>query len=123
VHFSRTKPGKLCALTFQTGTEGISAHLKKIFLFAGYHFGDQVPGECFRRLKSGDRFQNDWPLFTLRDTLTESYINENSVASLDIGWSVATETRTQLEMRRSNDDDRELFYRNIYRVNTWALIS
>ena len=30
----------------------------------------------------------------------------------------ATETRAQLEMRRSNDDYRELFFSFIYRVNT-----
>jgi tetratricopeptide (TPR) repeat protein len=92
--------------------------LKGAVLYAEYQFGEQVPGECFRRLKNGVTFKNDWLLFTLRDSLTESYVKQNTVASFDTALGYATETRAQLEMRRSNDDDREMFFHNIYRVNT-----
>jgi MYND finger len=92
--------------------------LKKIILFAEYQFGDQVPGECHRRLKNGIIFKNDWPLFDLRDMLLTCYMRQNTVASHDVAYGYATETRTQLEMRRSNDDDCEIFSLHIYKVNT-----
>lgn len=94
------------------------SYLKGAVLYAEYQFAEQVPGECFRRLKNGVTFKNDWLLFTLRDLLTETYIKQNTVASFDIALGYATETRMQLEMRRSNDDDLEMFFHNIYRVNS-----
>ena len=77
-----------------------------------------MPGECYRQLKNGVTFKKDWALFTLRDLLTESYIRQNTFATFEIALGYATETRAQLEMRRSNDDYRETFLNFIYRLNT-----
>jgi MYND finger len=92
--------------------------LKGAVLFAEYQFADLVAGEAYHRLKNGVVFKNDWLLFNLRDMLTESYINQNTVASFDIALGYATETRAYLEMRRIHDDDRKMFYHFIYRVNS-----
>ena len=78
-----------------------------------------MPGECYRQLKNGVTFKKDCALFTLRGLLTESYIGQNSVATLEIALGYATETRAQLEMRRNNDDHSEIyFFSFIHRVNT-----
>jgi hypothetical protein len=70
--------------------------LKKILLTANYQFEDQVPGDCYRQFKNGDTFKEDWLLFNLRVLLTESCIDQNTVASLDFAFVYATETRAQL---------------------------
>jgi hypothetical protein len=93
-------------------------YLRSLILFTEYQYGDQIPGECFRRRNNGFAFKKDWFLFNLRDALAENYINQNTIASFDIALAYATETRAQLEMRRSNDDDREIFFHFIYRANT-----
>jgi hypothetical protein len=93
------------------------SRLKKFLLFAEYQFGDQVPGECFRRREDGATFKNDWILFFIRSDLIRCYIEQDTVASSQIALDCATENRIQLEMRRSNTEDREMFFDNIYRVN------
>jgi hypothetical protein len=61
--------------------------------------------------------KNDWILFFIRSGLIECYIKQDTVASSHIALDCATENRIQLEMRRSNTEDREKFFDNIYRVN------
>jgi MYND finger len=92
--------------------------LKTAVLFTEYHFAEPVPGENFHRLKNGAIFKNDWLLFNLRDLLAESYITQNSVAAFEIAMTYAVVTRAQLELRRSNDNDRKMFYHFIYRANS-----
>jgi hypothetical protein len=91
-------------------------YLKGVVLFAEYQFGDQVPGESYRRLKNGDMFKNDWVLIHLLETLTGSYMNQNTDDSYDIALGYAWETRTQLERKRSNDDNRDFFFHSINKV-------
>jgi tetratricopeptide (TPR) repeat protein len=95
-------------------------YLKNAILIAEYQFADQVPGECFRKLKNGITFKKDMLLFSLRELLTQYYINQNTATSFDIALEYAHETRARLEMRRSNpeEEDRESFFNNIYKVNT-----
>jgi MYND finger len=93
-------------------------YLKGVVLVAEYQFGDQVPGETFRRLKNGIMFKNDWVLIHLRETLTGSYMNLDTDSSYDIALGYAWETRTLLEIRRSNNDDRDFFFHFINRVYT-----
>ena len=90
------------------------SYLEKTLLFAESQFRDQVPSDCYRQLNNGVTFKKDWALFTLRDLLTESYIMQNSVATLEIALGYATETRTQIKMRRSNDDQCENFFSFIH---------
>ena len=74
-----------------------------------------MPGECYRQLKNCVTIKKDWALFTSRDLLTEG---QRSVATLEIALGYATETRTQLEIRRSNHDHSEIhFFSFIHRVN------
>jgi hypothetical protein len=83
-------------------------YLKSTLLFAEYQFGDQAPGECYRRRKNGVIYK-DWLLFSLRDMLSGFYIHQNTAISFDIALGYATETRRQLEMRRGNDNNCEMF--------------
>ena len=92
-------------------------YFKDALLVVEYQLGDRIPEECFRRLKSGAIFK-DWPLFRLREILTESYTNQSTAASFDIALGYAVETRVQLEMRRNNAEDRNIFFNCIYNVNT-----
>ena len=92
--------------------------MEKTLLFAESQFRDLVPGECYRQLKNGVTYKTDWDLFALRDLLTDSYFRQNTAATFEIALGYATETRAQLEMRRSNNDYRETFFSCIYRVNT-----
>jgi hypothetical protein len=94
------------------------SYYRGTLLLAEYQFGDQYPGECYRRRKNGDTFRDDWILFKLRELLVESYIRQSTVAALDSALIYATETRTQLEMRRSNEDDQQICLHFIYRINT-----
>jgi MYND finger len=94
------------------------AFLKKILLTADYQFEDRVPGKCYRQFKNGATFMEDWLLFNLRVMLTESCIDQNTVASLDFAFGYATETRAQLEMRRSNPGNRDKFFNLLFEVNT-----
>lgn len=86
-------------------------------MFAEHHFKDQIPGECFRRSKSGGILKNDWVLFPLRDLLTESCMNQDTVTSYDSALSYATETLARLEMMQCNDGNREFLSHNIYKAN------
>jgi tetratricopeptide (TPR) repeat protein len=92
--------------------------LEETILFVENQFRDQVPGECYSRLKNGDTFKNDWGLLTLRNMLTQCYTRQNTAATYEIALGYATETRARLEMRRSDVDDRWMFFRSIHRVNT-----
>jgi tetratricopeptide (TPR) repeat protein len=92
--------------------------LKNAILIAEYQFGDWVQGKCFRQLKNGVVFENDLPLFRIREILTEHYVNEGTATSFDIALGYALETRTQLEMRCTNDEDRDVFLERICQVNT-----
>lgn len=93
-------------------------YIKRILLLAEYQFGEQIPGECYRRLKNGATFRENWIMFTLREILTETYINQNTHAACDIALGYATETLAQLELRRNNADDRKRSFYYLYRVHT-----
>ena len=62
--------------------------------------------------------ENDWARFTLRDLLTDCYLRQNTAAYYDIALSYATETRAQLEMKRSNDNNADMFFYIIRKANT-----
>jgi hypothetical protein len=66
-------------------------YLKNAVLIAEYQFGDRVPDDCFRHLKNGIVFKNDWPLLKLRWMLTEYYIIQNTATSFDIATGYAVE--------------------------------
>jgi MYND finger len=93
-------------------------YLKATLLFAEYQFGDRVPNESYRRRKDGVILKEDWDIFILRDMLTEFYINEHTATSFDVALGYATETREQLEMRKSNAENPEKFFYLIFRVNS-----
>jgi hypothetical protein len=112
------KTHEASSLDLADGTGRSISVLQGAVLFVEYQLGDQVSGECFRRLKSGIIFENDWPLFALRGMLTQCYISQHTVASYDVALGYATETRARVEMRRSNRDDRNRFFHFIYRVNS-----
>jgi MYND finger len=69
--------------------------LKNAILIAEYQFGDRVPEECFRQLKYGVVVENDLPLISLREMLTDYYVNQNTATSFDIALGYALETRAQ----------------------------
>jgi hypothetical protein len=92
-------------------------YLKATLLFAEYQFGDRVPNESYRRRKDGVILKEDWDIFTLRDMLTEFYMKEHTANSFDVALGYATETREQLEMRRSNTENPEKFFYLMFRVN------
>lgn len=50
--------------------------------------------------------------------MTQCYIRQYTAATYEIALGNATETRARLEMRRSDVDDRWMFFRSIHRVNT-----
>jgi hypothetical protein len=94
------------------------SYLKSAVLFAEYQLGDQVRGECFRRLKNGVIFRNDWLLYDIRSMLIDCYMKQNTAASHDFALGYATETQAQLEIRGSTDGDRKTFSHYVYGVNT-----
>jgi hypothetical protein len=99
-------------------TGGNIFYFKRAMLLAEYQFADPVPGERFRRRKNGDIFKNDWLLFTIREMLTLSYFEQDTVASYDYALVYATETRTQLVMKPSNPGDGNKFLDYVFKVNT-----
>lgn len=40
--------------------------IKRILLLAEYQFGEQIPGECYGRLRNGATFRENSIMFTLR---------------------------------------------------------
>jgi MYND finger len=81
-----------------------AAVFEKVLISSEYQYGEHIPGTCFRQRKNGEMIK-EWKLFTLRNMLTESYIQQRTAASSDTALVFAIETRAVLETRRDNPDD------------------
>jgi tetratricopeptide (TPR) repeat protein len=90
---------------------------EKTLISCEYQFGEHIRGTCYRRRKNGDRIK-EWQLFSFRNMITESYIQQRTVASSDSALKWAIETRAALEARRGNSDDRSLFFAYLHAVET-----
>jgi tetratricopeptide (TPR) repeat protein len=94
-----------------------TAVYEKTLRFLEYQYGKHIPGTCYRQRKNGEMIK-EWKLFTLRNKLTASFIQQFTAASSDTALVWAIETRGELETRRGNPDDRSLFFEFIYTVET-----
>jgi MYND finger len=92
-----------------------AAVYEKILISSEYQFGDHIPGTCCRQRRNGDMIE-EWKLFTLRNMLTESYIQQRTAASSDTALVFAIETRAILEARRGSSEDQPVFFQCIYAV-------
>jgi tetratricopeptide (TPR) repeat protein len=102
----------------ETGeTVKMIALYEKTLIFLEYQYGEHILGTWYRRRKNGDMIK-ELKIFTLRNMLTESYIQQFTTASSDSALVWAMETRAVLETRRGNSDDRSLFFEYMYTVET-----
>jgi MYND finger len=73
-----------------------AAVYEKILISSEYQFGEHIPGTYCRQRRNGDMIE-EWKLFTLRNMLTESYIQQHTAASSDTALVFAIETRAMLQ--------------------------